>query len=228
MAITRRQFIWRTLGALGVATLGLERFGLVQALAQSGDFKALVCIFLFGGNDAVNMIIPYDDYSTYASIRQDAGLAIPQSSLLPINVPSAGSRFALHPSLSGLQQLWLQGNLAAVCNVGPLIEPTSRDSYINGTAHLPLNLFSHSDQQNQWQTSISNGTGSSGWGGRTADSIAQLNSSALPVILSVAGTPIFVTGQTETPLSLAPAPTAPNATLSLDGFPNPPDSDFRY
>jgi len=228
MAVTRRQFLCRFLGALGAASLSFEHFGLLQALAQTGDFKALVCIFLFGGNDAGNMIIPYDDYSTYASVRQPAGLAIPQSSLLPIDVPSVGSRFAFHPSLSGLQQLWLQGNLATVCNVGPLIESTSRDSYINGTAHLPLNLFSHSDQQNQWQTSISNGTGSSGWGGRTADSIAQLNSSALPVILSVAGTPIFVTGQTETPLALAPAPTAPNATLSLDGFPNPPDSDFRY
>ena len=143
MAVTRRQFLCRFLGALGATSLSFEHFGLLQALAQTGDFKALVCIFLFGGNDAGNMIIPYDDYSTYASIRQAAGLAIPQSSLLPIDVPSVGSRFAFHPSLSGLQQLWLQGNLAAVCNVGPLIEPTSRDSYINGTAHLPLNLFSH-------------------------------------------------------------------------------------
>lgn len=228
MAITRRQFIWRSLGALGAATLGFERFGLVQALAQSRDYKALVCIFLFGGNDAGNMIIPYDDYADYAAVRQSAGLAIPQSNLLPIDVPRLGSRFALHPSLTGLQQLWLQGKLATVCNVGPLIEPTSRDTYINGTAHLPLNLFSHSDQQNQWQTSVANGTGSSGWGGRTADRMANQNSSALPVILSVAGTPIFVTGQIELPLALAPAPTAPNATLKLDGFPNPPDNDARY
>jgi len=228
MALTRREFIYRSFGAFGAATLAFERFGLLQALAQTGDYKALVCIFLFGGNDAGNMIIPYDDYAAYASVRQTAGLAIPQSSLLPISVPRVGSRFALHPSLTGLQQLWLQGNLAVVCNVGPLIEPTNRDSYINGTAHLPLNLFSHSDQQNQWQTSISNGTGSSGWGGRTADRIAQRNSSTLPVVLSVAGTPIFVAGQTETALALAAAPTAPNAALSLDGFPNPPDSDLRY
>ena len=228
MAVTRRQFLRRFFAAFGAASLSFEHFGLLQALAQTRDFKALVCIFLFGGNDAGNMIIPYDDYTTYASIRQGAGLAIPQSNLLPISVPSIGSQFALHPSLAGLQQLWTQGNLAAVCNVGPLIEPTSRDSYINGTAHLPLNLFSHSDQQNQWQTSISNGTGSSGWGGRTADQTAQLNSSNLPVILSTAGTPIFVTGQTETALALAAAPIAPNAALSLDGFSNPPDSDFRY
>jgi len=160
MAVTRRQFLRRFFAAFGAASLSFEHFGLLQALAQTGDFKALVCIFLFGGNDAGNMIIPYDDYTTYASVRQSAGLAIPQSSLLPIKVPSTGIQFALHPSLAGLQQLWTQRNVAAVCNVGPLIEPTSRDSYINGTVHLPLNLFSHSDQQNQWQTSISNGTGS--------------------------------------------------------------------
>ena len=91
-----------------------------------------------------------------------------------------------------------------------------------------LNLFSHSDQQNQWQTSVANGTGSSGWGGRTADRMANQNSSALPVILSVAGTPIFVTDKARLPLALAPAPTVPNATLKLDGFPNPPDNDARY
>jgi uncharacterized protein (DUF1501 family) len=228
MAVTRREFLWRSFGAFGAAALAFERFGLLQALAQTGDYKALVCIFLFGGNDAGNMIIPFDDYATYASVRQGTGLQIPQSSLLPISVPSIGSQFALHPSLTGLQQLWLQGNLAVVCNVGPLVEATNRDSYINGTARLPLNLFSHSDQQNQWQTSISNGTGSSGWGGRTADEIAQLNSSTLPVVLSLAGTPIFVTGQTETALALATAPTALSAALNLDGFPNPPDSDLRY
>ena len=134
MAITREDNLCgASLGALGAATLGFEHFGLVQALAQSRDYKALVCIFLFGGNDAGNMIIPYDDYSAYAAVRQSAGLAIPQSNLLPIDVPRLGSRFALHPSLTGLQQLWLQGKLAAVCNVGPLIESTSRDSYINGT-----------------------------------------------------------------------------------------------
>ena len=179
MALTRREFIYRSFGAFGAAILAFERFGLLPALAQTGDYKALVCIFLFGGNDAGNTIIPYDDYATYASVRQAAGLAIPQSGLLPFSVPSIGSQFALHPSLTGLQQLWGQGNLAVVCNVGPLVEPTNRDAYINGTAHLPVNLFSHSDQQNQWQTSISNGTGSSGWGGRTADHIAQQNSTTL-------------------------------------------------
>jgi uncharacterized protein (DUF1501 family) len=228
MEVTRREFLCRSFGAFGAAVLAFERFGLLQALAQVGDYKALVCIFLFGGNDSGNMIIPYDDYMTYASVRQDSGLAIPQSSLLPIDVPSLGSRFGLHPSLTGLHDLWGQGKVAVVCNVGPLVEPTNRDSYRNGTVRVPLNLFSHSDQQNQWQTSVSDGSASAGWGGRTADKTAQFNSSALPVILSAAGTPIFVTGNIERPLALAPAPTRLDAALPLDGFPNPPDSDARY
>src|SRR5438874_8552256 len=105
MTLTRREFLCRSFGAFGAAVLTCERFGLLQALAQTGDYKALVCIFLFGGNDAGNMIIPYDDYATYASVPQTAGLAIPQPSFLPISVPPVGSRFALHPSLMGLQHL---------------------------------------------------------------------------------------------------------------------------
>ena len=143
-------------GAFGAAALAFERFGLLQAFAQATDYKALVCIFLFGGNDSGNMVIPYDDYASYANARRASGIAIPQSSLLRIDVPSVGSRFGLHPSLTGLNELWGQGKAAVVCNVGPLVEPTDRNSYTNGTARVPLNLFSHSDQQNQWQTSVSN------------------------------------------------------------------------
>ena len=228
MALTRRAFLCRSFGAFGAAALAFERFGLLQALAQAGDYKALVCIFLFGGNDSGNMIIPYHDYAAYASVRADSGLALPQSSLLPIDVPSIGSRFALHPGLAGLHELWGGGKMAVVCNAGPLVEPTSRDSYRNGTARLPLNLFSHSDQQNQWQTSVAQGNSSAGWGGRTADKTAQFNSSNFPAMVSVAGTPIFVTGNSERPLAIAPAPTRLDAALRLDGFPNPPDSSLRY
>jgi uncharacterized protein (DUF1501 family) len=214
---------------LSAAVLAFEHLSLLPALAQAGgNYKALVCIFLFGGNDSGNMIIPYDDYATYAAVRQNAGLAIPQSSLVPITVPSLRSQCAFHPSLTGLYDLWGQGKAAVVCNVGPLVEPTTSTAYRNGTARVPLNLFSHSDQQNQWQTSVSNGSSAAGWGGRTADKTAQLNTSALPVVLSVAGTPIFVTGNTEQALALAAAPTRLDAALPLDGFPTPPDADARY
>ena len=125
--------------------------------------------FLFGGNDSGNMLIPYDDYATYAAVRQNTGLAIPQPSLLPINVPSLGSQCALYLSLRDLYDLWGQRKVAVVCNVGPLLEPTTSTSYRNGTARVPLNLFSHADQQNQWQTSVENESSTVGWGGRTAD-----------------------------------------------------------
>lgn len=228
MPLTRRQFLCRSFGAFGAAALAMERFGLLNAFAQSTDYRALVCIFLFGGNDSGNMVIPYDDYATYASARPAAGIGIPQSSLLQISPPSMRSRFGLHPSLAGLHDLWNQGKMAVVCNVGPLLEPTDKNSYINRSVRIPINLFSHSDQQNQWQTSISTGAGSSGWGGRIADKTADMNGTTFPPITSIAGTPIFVAGNVEQPLAIAPAPTTLNTALRLDGFPNPPDNDARY
>ena len=228
MTIPRRKFLCRSFGAFGAAALAFERFGLLNALAQSADYRALVGIFLFGGNDSGNMVIPYDDYSTYAAARQPSGLAIPQSSLLPIDVPSLRSRFGLHPSLTGLQALWEDGRAAVVCNVGPLVEPTNRDAYRNGTVRIPPNLFSHSDQVNQWQTSVSTGTGGTGWGGRTADRIGDLNATSFPLVTSTAGTPIFTAGNVERPLAIAAAPTRLDAALRLDGFGNPPDDDARY
>ena len=228
MTLTRRQFLCRSFGAMGAAALAFERFGLLNAFAQSADYKALICIFLFGGNDSGNVVIPFDDYASYANARSASGIAIPQSSLLPIDVPSAGSRFGFHPSLTGLSNLWGQGKAAVVCNVGPLVEPTDRNGYINGTVRVPLNLFSHSDQQNEWQTSIANTAASTGWGGRLADTVADFNVTIFPPITSVAGTPIFVTGNVERPLAIAPAPTTLNTALRLDGFPSSPDNDPRY
>src|SRR5262249_42425630 len=228
MVLTRRAFVCRSFASFGAVALACEHFGLLQALAQAGDYKALVCIFLFGGNDSGNMLIPYDDYATYAAVRQNTGLAIPQSTLLPITVPSLGSQLAFHPSFKGLHDLWGHKKVAVVCNVGPLLEPTTSTSYRHGTARVPLNLFSHADQQNQWQTSVANESSTVGWGGRTADKMAQLNVSALPVVLSAAGTPIFMTGKTEQALALAAAPTRLDSALPLDGFSTPPDADARY
>jgi uncharacterized protein (DUF1501 family) len=229
MATTRREFLCRSLGAFGGAMLAFERFGLLNALAQSGEYKALVCIFLNGGNDSGNMIIPYDDYLTYAAAREPSGLAIPQSSLLRMGVvPRVGAEFGFHPSLTGLHDLWGQGKLAVVCNVGPLMEPTDRDGYRNRTVRIPLNLFSHSDQINQWQTSISDSASASGWGGRAADKIGDINITVFPLVTSTAGTPVFTVGNIERPLAIATAPTRLDTALRIDGFMNPPDNDTRY
>ena len=125
MALTRRAFICRSFASFGTAALAFERFGLLQALAQAGDYKALVCIFLFGGNDSGNMLIPMMTMRRMLPYGRATGLAIPQSSLLPINVPSLGSQCAFHPSLKDLHDLWGQRKVAVVCNVGPLLEPTT-------------------------------------------------------------------------------------------------------
>jgi len=226
MALTRRQFLKSgcALGA-GAMTLAVERFGLVNAFAQATDYKALVCVFLNGGNDSDNIVIPYDNYAEYAAVRDSgANVQIPQNSLLTINAPSVGAQFGFHPSLTGLHELYQQGKAAVVCDVGPLVEPTTRDTFRNGTARRPQNLFSHSDQQIQWQTSFSGGISQTGWGGRVADRMVVLNpEGGFPITVSVAGITIFSRGRTTQPLGLAPG-----VSLALEGFPTPPDGHPRY
>lgn len=209
--------------------MAVERFGLLRAHAQASDYRALVCIFLNGGNDSGNMIMPYDEYASYSAARSSSGLALPQELLLRTgNVPPVGAEFGFHPSLTGLYDLWKQSKLAVVCNIGSLVEPTTRTAYLSRSVRTPLNLFSHSDQINQWQTSISETASSSGWGGRTADRIGPLNSTVFPPITSLSGTPIYTVGNLERPLAIAQAPTRLDAALRLDGFSDQRDSDPRY
>src|SRR5262249_43035293 len=158
--------------ALGAAAFvaGVERFALINAFAQGAEYRALVCVFLAGGNDGNNMVVPLDptEYGAYSSVRMASGLAIPAESLLPIEPPSIGSSFGLHPSLAGLRDLWNARQLSIVCNVGPLVQPLTREQYQAG-APRPYQLFSHSDQIAQWQSAIADRVSPTGWGGRTAD-----------------------------------------------------------
>ncbi|MEP7310730.1 MAG: DUF1501 domain-containing protein [Acidobacteriota bacterium] len=211
MPITRREFLRQSGGATGAA-LALQRFGLINALAQSGGYQALVCIFLFGGNDSNNVIIPVDDYASYNAVRgPSTGLNIALDTLIPITPPSAGSTFGLHPSLAALQPVWDQQRLAVVCNVGPLVEPLTRTLYQGGGAQTPLNLFSHSDQQGQWQTCVSTGPSATGWGGRTAD---RLDAGAtFPMMVTVAGLTPFTAASVARPLALTPG-----QAFRLNGF----------
>jgi uncharacterized protein (DUF1501 family) len=184
---------------------GLSKFGLVSALAQgTADYKALVCIFLFGGNDANNMIVPIDSagYANYQSIR--ANLALSQASLLPLQIGSQGN-FGLHPSAPELQALFnTNKSLAVLANVGTLVQPTNRQNY-QKFQNLPQNLFSHSDQQNQWQTTQLKGMPNAGWAGKVADKIAPAfnNGALFPPILSVAGNTIFSTGDVTRPFTMS-------------------------
>jgi uncharacterized protein (DUF1501 family) len=204
MATNRRSFIkYASLAAAGNAA-GLRPFGLLNSFAQSTtDYKALVCVFLYGGNDANNTLIQFDTkgYANYATVR--GPLAIPQAQLLQLG--GAGSNFALNPNLPDIQTLFNNKNAALVANVGTLMEPTTRAQYLAG-AVVPTNLFSHTDQQLEWQNAAMSSETPTGWAGRIADAITpQYNPGGkIPMITSVAGDTLFCNGQTSTPVSVSP------------------------
>jgi uncharacterized protein (DUF1501 family) len=219
MGITRREFLRRSgcgIGTAAALAAGIERFSLINAMAQGSGYKALVCVFLGGGNDGNNMVVPTDStgYNAYSLVRASSGLAIAQQSLLPITPRSLGMPFGLHPSLAAIHPLFDAGTLAVVCNVGPLVEPLSKENYLSG-APRPYQLFSHSDQIAQWQSSISTGPAPTGWGGRIADTYGPLP--GLPMVTALAGG-AFTRGQVTSPLSVAAAPTPLNNLLTLNGF----------
>ena len=229
MTLSRREFLLRSgCGALSAAALasGIDRFGLVNAYAQGTGYKALVCIFLGGGNDGNNTVVPLDPagYAAYASVRNPAGLAIAQDTLLPIMPKSIGKDFGLHPSLAAVHPLFASGQLAIVSNVGPLIQPLSKSDY-QGGAPRPYQLFSHADQISQWQTSVSSTVSGTGWGGRIADTFGA-GPSGFPLLTALAGG-VFTRGLTTSPLTVAPAPTALNQLLVLNGFGTAGDEQAR-
>jgi uncharacterized protein (DUF1501 family) len=202
---------------------GLSKFGLVSALAQgTTDYKALVCIFMFGGNDSNNMLVPTDArYTQYLQAR--SVLALPQSQLLPLQV-NGQSIYGLHPNMPEMQGYFnSQKSLAIVANVGTLVQPTTQATY-RAFKNLPENLFSHSDQQDQWQSAQLAGTPVSGWGGKVADNVQTFNAAAqFPPILSISGSPVFCTGITTRPFSMDPG-----QPPGLDGFDTSTASQARY
>lgn len=173
--LNRRQFLKvgsTTATAAFASTPGLAFAQGVSTAAPFADYKALVCVFLFGGNDSFNMLVPRSnaEYDVYARSRQN--LAIDRNSLLPITAASAGGvDYGLHFSMGGIKNLFDAGRVAFVSNVGPLVEPTTRDQYFNQSVALPPQLFSHNDQQDQWLSLKGNTVSKTGWAGRIADLI---------------------------------------------------------
>ena len=215
----------------------MRHFGLMSAIAQKtsddrraktslaavpSDYRALVCVFLAGGNDGNNTVVPnhsdatISNYSVYSSARNAAGLAIAQASLLPISVPRMGGlTYGLHPALgpqtpatnivnNGIHELWGLGKMALVTNVGTLVAPMTRTTYQNGSVPKPFQLFSHSDQVSQYQGGRSDIESFTGWGGRISDlRTGPDNPGALiPMITSIAGAQLFTAGQTTLPLAI--------------------------
>jgi len=211
MSQSRRTFLRNScLGLSAMAmSAGFERFGLLNSVVAQAqnDYKALVCIFLYGGNDGNNTVIPYEQtrYSQYNTGRGSLALARESLSSTVIRPRSLGYDFAFHPAMTGFHSLWQQNKLAVLCNMGTLIEHTTKAQIQNGTANLPELLFSHQDQQKQWQT-FPGRRSNAGWGARIADRLRHRNTGNFPMILSFSGDELFVTSaQTEfLPLILDP------------------------
>jgi len=223
--MSRRGFLRTTCctAAAGVAAASFSRLGLVNALAQSSqDYKALVCIFLFGGNDANNLIVPLGsaDYANYASIR--AALALPQGQLLPVTPKSLSEPYGFHPKLVEVQNLFTGGQLGLLVNAGTLVQPTTRDQYLQGQATVPVNLFSHADQQQQMQTATLNTFADVGWGGRLADKIESIYGGNFPVMISLAGSNVFAEG-----LVVRCIESSGNPTTPLSGFSGSDEDNAR-
>lgn len=191
--MNRRQLL--RLGA--ASSLASAGFGALLARASGVDYKAAVCVFLSGGCDSNNLIVPTDTarYADYQTAR--GSLALPKASLLPVS-PLSGGSFGLHPAMSELQALFSQRRMAILANVGTLMRPTSKAQALSGNWPLPDNLLSHIDQQNQWSAlspallSPLADQSITGWGGRMADALQAMNSgSNFPPVVSAAGNNIF-------------------------------------
>ncbi len=247
----RREFLIRSGCTLGMTALAtqMRHFGLMSAIAQKvsddnqtavpSDYRALVCIFMAGGNDGNNTVIPnhndatISNYTAYSNARLASGLAIDQAALLPISVPRMNNlTYGLHPGLgpqtingttivnTGIHDLWALGKMAVLTNVGTLVAPMTRTQYQNNTVQKPFQLFSHSDQVSQYQGGRSDIETYTGWGGRMSDlRTAPDNPSGLiPMITSIAGAQLFTAGQTTLPLAIAAAPTGLNQVLNPAGY----------
>ncbi|MEZ5498329.1 MAG: DUF1501 domain-containing protein [Steroidobacteraceae bacterium] len=218
--IDRRQFLGAGLAAAALASSPRAAF---TQMAGSGapfaDFRALVCVFLFGGNDSFNMVVPRSqaEYDVYANARQN--LAVPLDQLLPINPATTdGAAYGFHPAMAGMQQLFEQGRLAVVANVGPLIVPATRDQVLNNSVPLPPQLFSHNDQQDQWHTLKGNDQASTGWAGRVADLLAPQIQQQLPTNLSLFGTSLALAGNSTLPFTMGPSGPVPILGLGDTGI----------
>lgn len=197
--MNRREFLkWNIAAALGSSTLysTLGAMQNVYAAGAGGDYKALVCVFLLGGNDSFNMITPRSGsaYNEYAAAR--GNLTVGQNNLLPISAANtSGVEYGVNGVMPEVQQLYKQGNLAVVANVGPLAAPTTATQYTNKSVPLPPQLFSHNDQQTAWMAANSAVISNTGWAGRLADLLYSQGVKVPPSLnVSVGNTNMWQTG----------------------------------
>ncbi|GMV29636.1 MAG: hypothetical protein AMXMBFR59_17610 [Rhodanobacteraceae bacterium] len=209
MKFDRRDFLRSCLhGALGGASAvsALGSLGLLNTAVAAGsgtifpDYKALVCVFLHGGNDSFNTVVPRDaaHHGIYAASR--GALAVPQAGLIGLDpladgLPGDGALYGLHPQMSALAGLFNAGQAAVVANVGTLVYPITQQQYLQGSVPVPPQLFSHEDQAIIWQTSRPDDGNASGWGGRIADLLHGGNpNQAQSMLVSLEGQALFQRG----------------------------------
>jgi uncharacterized protein (DUF1501 family) len=221
--LARRAFLQRAghLGLAGIATpwaLNLAALGEAAALTAT-DYKALVCVFLYGGNDYGNTVLPVDNanYARYAAIR--TGIATPQASLAatalsPTTALPGGMQLALAPQMTAFKTLFDAGKLAVQLNVGPLIQPTTLAQYNAKSVPLPPKLFSHNDQQSVWQSSLPEGS-TAGWGGKLGDLALASNTNSVFSCISVTGNAVYLAGQTAVQYQVST-----NGAVAINGVKN--------
>ena len=223
-ALSRRRFLGQaSCAAVGSASLFSTLLNLGATNSAAGyhasgndDYKALVCLFLGGGNDSFNMLIPRgnQEYNEYKTIRAD--LALAQDTLLPITPASSNGReFGLHPTIPEVKQLFDEGSLCFMANVGTLVEPTTLKTYESGLAKLPLGLYSHSDQIMHWQTALPDQRSATGWGGRMADLLYSMNNNdKISMNISLSGSNVFQAGRNTVEYSIEPK----SGSTGIEGY----------
>jgi uncharacterized protein (DUF1501 family) len=213
MRLQRRSFLRTALTTALASGCAWGGLGTAHALARLGssaagsDYRALVCVFLYGGNDSINTVVPHDGtgYAIYSATRPEISLpraavealtldALPSSGGLPGGLPDDGFRYGLHPSMSPMATLFNTGKLAVVANVGPLLGPITRPQFQAGSVPVPPQLFSHFDQANFWESS--DVAQQFGWGGRIADLLRLQNPNpSLPMLMSLDAQSLYARGE---------------------------------
>ena len=202
--MNRRHFL-KSAALFGASPIVPQWVSSAHAADVSG-YKALVVVFLFGGNDTHNTVVPYStsEYNAYATARggpaEANGLAIPQAALQPLS----GGLYGLHPAMGGLASLYNNGRVAVVANTGPLLAPTTLAQYRARSVPLPPSLFSHNDMQGHWQTMRPGAQSDTGWGGRMADVFRTASTGGLPVAIGLGGGGIFLKGDQVFSYSVSP------------------------
>ncbi len=228
MTASRRAFMKRA-SALSVAGVAAPWAINLAAMAEASaanatDYKALVCVFLYGGNDYANTLVPYDSSShgvysqarpSFAYARDSLAATALNPAVAPVDSAGFAHQYALAPNLAPLLPLFNAGKLGVLLNVGPLVQPTTKLQYTNKSVKLPPKLFSHNDQQSVWQSSSPEGA-MSGWGGRMGDLFQAANTHATFTCVNVSGNAVYLSGKSAVQYQVSS-----NGSVPLSGLKNP-------